>query len=312
MKFKSYQCSHNDRSGVNGELAEQLRAGAHMEFPEAYRDGRAMARLSAAIKEWEHESFCVLPFCHTVEGEAFGGQVNYGDAGSFPRPANRRICKTAEDVLGLPDMDFSAGRIREVLEAGRILTEQGEKAVLNMNGPLTILNVLMETSDVFSFLMRGRPEEQEQVFAKIRGNLLRYLAEAAEAGFVVVSYADAMGAADIVGPKMAAKLAGQFTLPFLRDAGVLLSGPRPAVRETETVLFLCPKTAHGLEVEQGEGTCGGQRAVWEEFDVSEDASAAESFRRAARGQRRILGGACFTQLLKTGRLKQLYHLQFLE
>ena len=53
--------------------------GAWPDFPGRYLRHETMARLSKALKVHDKAVFCELPFCHTVEAEALGGIVNYGD-----------------------------------------------------------------------------------------------------------------------------------------------------------------------------------------------------------------------------------------
>ena len=59
------------------------------------------------------------------------------------------ICRTMEELLELPEIDFTSGRIHEVLLACQELRNQGEQVVLQVSGPFTILNVLMDARYVF-------------------------------------------------------------------------------------------------------------------------------------------------------------------
>ncbi|SFE58129.1 ASKHA domain-containing protein [Peptostreptococcus sp. D1] len=110
-----------------------------------------MRAVDGAIKEYDDATFCELPFCHTVEAEAMGGIVNYGDEKSGPR-AKEYICTKPEEILELKEIDFNSGRIFEVLEACKILGEQGEDVVLEVAGPFTIMNVLIVPVYVFKAL----------------------------------------------------------------------------------------------------------------------------------------------------------------
>ena len=70
-----------------------------------------MAALSKALKRHDGASFCELPFCHTVEAEAMGGIINYGNEKTGPR-AKEYICTSPEELLELPAMNLQEGRIR--------------------------------------------------------------------------------------------------------------------------------------------------------------------------------------------------------
>lgn len=225
-------CAKEQSLGVDKELIKAL----GLTFPQAYQYAETMEKLALAVREREAADFCVLPFCHTVEGEALGGRIHYGDGSAGPRGA-APICKTAEDVLDLPDIDYSTGRIAEILEACRRLSHRGEAVVLNVSGPLTILNILMDTMDVCRLVMKEGEENihAKMVFEKLGRELIHYISAAKEAGVTAVSYADAMGAPDIIGPDLARMMAARFTWPFLVQAKKAVPGA--------PLLILCPRTS---------------------------------------------------------------------
>jgi uroporphyrinogen-III decarboxylase len=41
--------------------------------------------VSKKLKDKNRSDFCELPFCHTLEAESMGGEVNYGDETNGPR-----------------------------------------------------------------------------------------------------------------------------------------------------------------------------------------------------------------------------------
>lgn len=80
-KIKDFQCTYDNSAGISGEVTKNL----GLTFPEAYLHWDTMAALSKALKEFDKAAFCELPFCHTVEAEAMGGIVNYGNEVAGPR-----------------------------------------------------------------------------------------------------------------------------------------------------------------------------------------------------------------------------------
>ena len=112
IKIRDFKCGYSNAVGVSHDVT----CGLDLDFPDAYKHRDTMAALARAIKEHDGAGYCLLPFCRTVEMEAQGGNVNYGDGNTGPRAA-APVCEKAEDFLALPDIDFSSGRIREVLEA---------------------------------------------------------------------------------------------------------------------------------------------------------------------------------------------------
>lgn len=231
-EMKDFQCTYDNSAGISGEVTEGLK----LTFPDAYLHHETMAALSKALKAHDKAAFCELPFCHTVEAEAMGGIINYGNEAAGPR-AKEYICTTPEELLELPEIDLSAGRIHEVLLACKELREEGEHVVLQVSGPFTILNVLIDAKYVFK-AMRKKPELMKEVFWKLGNEILKFMEEAKRYGVELISYADSSGGLNILGPKMAEQVVEDFTYEFLKKA--------EALTDDKTMILLCPKTTFAL------------------------------------------------------------------
>ena len=231
-EIKDFNCTYDNSVGVNADVTE----GLSLTFPDAYLHWDTMAKLSKALKEHDGAVFCELPFCHTVEAEAMGGIINYGNEKTGPR-AKEYICTTPEELLELPEIDFTSGRIHEVLLACQELRNQGEQVVLQVSGPFTILNVLMDARYVFK-AMRKKPEIMKEVFWKLGREILEFMEEAKKYGVEHISYADSSGGVNILGPKMAEQVVNDFTYDFLKEARKLT--------DEHTMILLCPKTTFAL------------------------------------------------------------------
>lgn len=232
MAIKDFNCTYDYSAGISSRVAE----GLGLSFPDAYLHHETMAVLSKAMKEYSGAPFCELPFCHTVEAEAMGGIVNYGNELTGPR-AKEYICRMPEELLRLPEIDFSSGRIHEVLLALRALRQAGEHVVFQVSGPFTILNVLIDARHVFK-AMRRKPELMKEIFGKLEGEILRFMEEAKKYGADLLSYADSSGSVNILGPKMAEQTAEDFTYGFLKKA--------EALADEQTMILLCPKTTFAM------------------------------------------------------------------
>lgn len=230
--IKDFQCTYDNSAGINGEVTK----GLNLEFPDAYMHWDTMASLSKALKEHDKAAFCELPFCHTVEAEAMGGIVNYGNEVTGPR-AKEYICTTPEELLELSEIDFTKGRIHEVLLACKALRDQGEHVVLQVSGPFTILNVLIDAKYVFKS-MRKKPELMKEVFWKLGTEILKFIEEAKKYDVDLISYADSSGGLNILGPKMAEQVVEDFTYEFLKKVEELA--------DDKTLILLCPKTTFAL------------------------------------------------------------------
>lgn len=231
-EMKDFQCTYDNSAGISSEVTE----GLNLTFPDAYLHRDTMAVLSRALKAHDNAAFCELPFCHTVEAEAMGGIINYGNEVAGPR-AKEYICTAPEDLLKLPEIDFSTGRIHEVLMACKILREEGEHVVMQVSGPFTILNVLIDAKYVFK-AMRRKPELMKEVFRKLGDEILRFMEEAKRCGADLISYADSSGGLNILGPKMAEQVVEDFTYEFLKKVETLA--------DDKTMILLCPKTTFAL------------------------------------------------------------------
>lgn len=230
--MKDFLCTYDNSAGIHSEVTK----GMDLVFPDAYMRWDTMVKLSKALQEHDGAPFCMLPFCHTVEAEAMGGIINYGNETAGPR-AGESICTTAEELLELPEIDFSTGRIQEVLLACRELRDRGEHVVLQVSGPFTILNILIDVRYVFK-AMRRKPELMRKVFWKLGMEILRFMEEAKKYDVDLISYADSSGGVNILGPKMAAQVVEEFTYEFLKKAETLA--------DDKTLIVLCPKTTFAL------------------------------------------------------------------
>ena len=169
-------------------------------------------------------------------GIAMGGIINLGNEIAGPR-AGGYVCTDVEEILNLPDMDFTKGRIQETLLACKKLREEGEHVVFEVAGPFTILNVLIDARYVFKG-MRKKPEVMEKVFWKLGDQILKYMELVKEYGGDLISYADSSGGVNILGPKMMEAVTVNFTYPFLKKVEQLA--------DDKTMILLCPKTTLAL------------------------------------------------------------------
>ncbi len=282
-KITDFHCGYDNSAGLTKEIA----MGTDLTFPMAYEKAESMAILSKGLKEKDAADFCQLPFCHTVEGEAMGGLVNLGDENNGPR-AKEYLCTTAEEVLELPNIDFSKGRIAEVLKACRLLREQGENVVLYISGPFTILNVLMEPRYVFK-TFKKKPEMMQRIFDKLQRQILLFIEEAQKSGVNMISYGDSSGSLNILGPKFSEDVVKMFTYPLLKKIEKNLS--------SETLVLLCPKTTYGL--------LGMEKAQLKDVDLGSPMKYGEGCLKAV-GRVKFVGEMCINNkkfVLKNGIIK---------
>lgn len=284
-KIIDYKCTYGNEQGISKEVIEKT----GLKFPDAYVKWDSMVSLAKELKNYYKSNLCELPFCHTVEGEALGGKINLGDENIGPR-AKEYTCTTTEELLALPKIDFSKGRISEVLKACKSLREQGENVVLNVSGPFTIMNVLIEPTAVFK-TFRKNPELIREVFDKFQYEIIRFIEEGKKSGVNIISYADSSGGLNILGPKFAEQVVEMFTYPLFKRMDKII--------DKEMVIVLCPKTTFAL--------LGTDKAMWKDVSIGVPTNYEEGCIKAI-GLAKFIGQTCMKNKdfkLKEGNIKAL-------
>lgn len=227
-KIIDFKCEIANNSGFSQEILEKYQP----EFPQSYIEPDAMIVLSKAHKEETGSKICLLPFCHTMEAEAFGGIINLNEGVFGPRAAEYAY-NSFDELLEMPDFDLQNGRIANVLEACRRLKAEGEKVSLLVTGHNTILNNLVDTAKFYK-CFRKRPEDCDKILSHINKNLKALMEEAINIGVDIICYSDPAGGVSIIGPKYSEKIVGGYTLPLLKEISQKLGD--------KTIINLCPKS----------------------------------------------------------------------
>lgn len=244
-KIIDFKCSYENSIGINKEIIEKL----SLKIPEIHTEWKSIAETSLKLKEYEKADFCELPFCHTLEGESMGGIITLGNENAGPR-VKEYICESIEDVLSLKNIDYSQGRISEVLKACSYLRSIGENVAIYISGPFTILNMLIDPLHVFK-AFKKKPEIIAEIFEKFQKELLRFIEHAQQAGANIISYGDPTGGVNILGPKLSEYVVDIFTYPFLKSAEKII--------KDKSIFLLCPKTTLSL--------IGTSKANWKDMSI---------------------------------------------
>jgi uroporphyrinogen-III decarboxylase len=232
MSIKNiFKCIGSDNTTVSDEILDKL----GVSFEVANKDSKKMAELSRELKRDMGIVYCIVPFCHTAEADAFGSTVVF-DSKAGNR-INQSFVKDVESLESIEPIDFSTGRIHEILESIKELKDAGEKVCLNVTGPITIATAIVDNR-LFYKLVRKDREVVDKLLGKIEDSLVEYITKGVNAGVDIISFADPAGTLDIVGPKVYEDLSGKSTLRvFKRVEGVL----------GDSVVHICGKTSTSLE-----------------------------------------------------------------
>lgn len=247
MNIKDFSCSHNSGSGT---ISPQLAREKKLKFPLTYENWELMETLALLKKEESKSSFCLLPFCTSLEAEAFGGDVVFSNSLDVPRISNYKY-SSLEQILNIPSIDLTNGRIDQVLRACKSLSDKGEITVLEVSGPITILANLLDIRLIMKSWRKDR-DRLFQVFNKLGDFIVDFSQMGLKSGVNIICYADPTGSYSILGPKFSEELAIEIVLPILKRIQAILSPGH--------ILHVCPKTSSVL--------VGFQLANWKEKKIS--------------------------------------------
>lgn len=214
----------------------QILADAGIAFPEAYTEKNGMAGFAGLTRKYLKDEFAKVPFCVSVEAEAFGAPVKIGDAVHRPRPIGGRF-SSIEELAGIQPPDITKGRMGQVLDAVGVLAESGEKVILNITGPFTIIYFLVNSSTFFQGLKKN-PAQIKEILTVIEKTVIEYGVEGIKKGASIISYEDSVGVPDVVGPESYKELSAPSNLRVIN--GIKAAGGR-------FLIHLCGRTSAAME-----------------------------------------------------------------
>lgn len=196
------------------ELELPLTEEMSLKYPDIHHQQDAMVRMALAVKYQRNRYFVQVPFCTTLMAEAWGAEVNYGSWNSGPRISQPPY----RDISEIPSVDvLSHNRVIEVLQAVRQLSTAGEPVAFNCVGPITVLSSLVDLKSLLKS-RRNEPEVLEALLIRATAQVLAIMAKAQASGARLISYADPMAHADIMGPRHFCSLSGPANTVVLQGA----------------------------------------------------------------------------------------------
>ncbi|EGW39492.1 uroporphyrinogen decarboxylase family protein [Desulfosporosinus sp. OT] len=227
-----FKCTGDDLEQIPEEVIEKT----GITFPGAHSDKNNMATLAKELRKHRGDVIARVPFCVTVEGEAYGALIKLGDAMNGPRVESYRYT-SIEEMSNIQSLNLNEGRIREVLNAVEILAKAGEKVALSVEGPFTILSSLIDPMDFYKGL-RKEPQRIQEILTVVEEGIIRYSLEGIKRGASIISYGDPVGAIGILGPKVYREYSGPSSWRIIK--GIKQAGGK-------VLLHLCGKTSTALE-----------------------------------------------------------------
>lgn len=181
-------------------------------WPEAHRNAEKMATLSIAMHDEAGLENLGIPFCMTVEAEAWGGEVEDGDQVTEPCIVNYPL-KTVAEWRNLKGLDpFKDGRLPIIIKCTEILSKKRPDVPLigNLVGPVSLATSLIDAITLFKAL-KQEPSEVHSMLGFLTDNCIRYGEALIDSGADIIVIADPSATGEILGPK----LFSEFALPYL-------------------------------------------------------------------------------------------------
>lgn len=181
-------------------------------WPAVHRDAEKMATLSIAMHDNAGLENLGIPFCMTVEAEAWGGEVEDGDEVTEPCIVHYPL-KDVADWRGLKDLNpYEDGRLPSIVKCTEILKERmpDVPVVGNLVGPLSLATSVIDAITLFKALKK-EPDEVHGMLEFLSDNCIRYGTALIKAGADLIVIADPSATGEILGPRFFK----EFALPYL-------------------------------------------------------------------------------------------------
>jgi len=185
------------------ELMEKT--GAY--WPEAHYDAEKMAQLAVAGSTILGLDAVRVPFCQTVEPEAYGASIHEGGVSHIPSIEKNPY--NLQDIPEVPEDFLNKGRIPVVLNAIKKLKSQVGKNTVIMGsivGPFSVAASLLGIGPLLKASLRT-PEKIKPFLEVAEASAELYAQALIEAGAEVIVIEDMMASLDMISPKMYRQLA---------------------------------------------------------------------------------------------------------
>ncbi|MBI9010914.1 MAG: methylcobamide--CoM methyltransferase [Clostridiales bacterium] len=218
--------------GMMNMVTKDIIALEGFEFKKVHHDSEMMAKLSKRVYDENCFENYGVPFCMTIEAEAFGAKVDFGKDDIEPHVI-KYSCESVSDYKKLVAPKHNTARRKVVLDAIGILKadDLGGPIIGNITGPISTASSIMEPI-VFYKELRKKSHDAHRFISIITDHLLAFALAQVEAGADVIAISDPSGTGEILGPK----LFEEFMVPYINRI-------TEAVHERgrKTIVHICGK-----------------------------------------------------------------------
>jgi [methyl-Co(III) methanol-specific corrinoid protein]:coenzyme M methyltransferase len=181
-----------------GVIAAMEKVGAF--WPEAHTDPVKMANLGKALYKLTGLETARIPFCLTVQAEAFGCEIDLGTIEKTPA-VKKSAFNTAGEVK-MPSDFLSRGRIPAVMKATTHLKKNSSDLpiIVGIEGAYTLAGHIVGIESLLKWAIRQRDDITKVLEVTTRANI-EYAKAVIDAGADVVCVADPSASPDLMSPK---------------------------------------------------------------------------------------------------------------
>lgn len=169
-------------------------------WAEVHKNPQAMAQAALMLAEATGFENLGVPFCVTVEAEAMGSKVDYGNVSVEPH-----VVEYAFNDGNLNSLSFhitgTSGRMPVVLEAISLLKQARPDLPIigNMTGPVSLATSLIDPNQFFRLLKKDKPFVHKLI-ALVTEAIASFAEAQIKAGADVISLGDPTASGEILGP----------------------------------------------------------------------------------------------------------------
>ncbi|MGO1369081.1 MAG: uroporphyrinogen decarboxylase family protein [Senegalia sp. (in: firmicutes)] len=228
-KYNIYKCSLQHMSTELPMAIEKY----NIDYNIANRNGVKMGVLAEKIYFESKSKSANIPFCHTMEGQAFGSKVELDYING-----NRIVEFPIEKLVDIDKMsvgDLQNDTINVVFEAIEYLKNKSIPVTVNVVGPVTLATSILPIEEVYKGMAKST-NDTKNLFQLIEDFLVEYINKIIDLDVDLLSYADPTGTLDILGAKLYKKVAGPSFLRVLERINF----------KSDMKIHICPKTSTSL------------------------------------------------------------------
>lgn len=183
-------------------MFEEIMDKAGCWWPHTHHDASRMAQLAYSLNQAGGFENYGVPFCMTIEAEAMGAAVNMGSTACEPHVIASPLTSCTQTEK-LKPLDLQTGRVKEVLEAIKILRDKHTDVPIigNLSGPVSVAGTLLDMS-VLLKEFRKAPAAAEAYLELVCENIILFGRAQIDAGVDAICLSEPSGTGEILGPRL--------------------------------------------------------------------------------------------------------------